>query len=297
MGISRLQPRTASQMIEPRDGFVSVNGLRFHYLEWGDTRHSPILLLHGGSAHAHWWDFFAHPLQNRYRLMALDLRGHGDSEWAAPKDYRLKMHAADVRGITEALGLRDLILIGHSFGGFVAMEYASRMSQRLAALVLIDSPPHISQRDARFLNALHKLPQPIYASPDEAARRFRLLPARSTAPPEMIAHVARHAIRQCDGGRWTLKFDRRSIANIQPVDLSHALAAIRCPILVVRGAHSRILPAAALAEFTRATPHAHLIEIADADHHIMLDQPAALTQAVDAFLATHVGRAQAPSTQ
>ncbi len=270
-------------MTTPRDGFVTVNGLRLHYLEWGDAGSPPMLLLHGGSAHAHWWDFFAVHMSDRYRLLALDLRGHGESEWAT-SDYSLEIHASDVRAFAEAFALRQLILIGHSFGGFVAMEVARDAREDLAALIVIDSRARISQRNTRYMEALRKLPHPVYASPEEAIRRFRLLPTPTSARREVIAHVARHGIRQIDGGSWTLRFDRRAIANTSPRDMSSALATIRCPVLVVRGANSHFLPAVELAEFAAAAPHAQAAEIADAHHHVMLDQPAALANAVSTFL-------------
>src|SRR3972149_2225422 len=87
--------------IEPRDGFVQVNGLRLHYLESGEPARPPVLLLHGGSAHAHWGELFAACLVDRYRVLALDLRGHGNSDWAEAGGFGLDRYTADVRSFAE----------------------------------------------------------------------------------------------------------------------------------------------------------------------------------------------------
>ena len=151
----------------------------------GRPRRPPILFLHGGSAHARWWDFVVQQLGDRFRCLALDLRGHGDSAWPVSLDYRLEAHAADVAAVIAALDLRRVALIGHSFGGFVAMACAPQRDSHLSGLVIVDSRARISDRSARFLDALRKLPHPSYASLDEAMRRFRLLPAAHAARPEL----------------------------------------------------------------------------------------------------------------
>ncbi len=167
----------------PRNGFVDTGAVRLHYVDWGEPGQPPVLLLHGGSAHARWWDFVAPHLAGRYRCVALDLRGHGDSGWPATLDYRLAAHAGDVAAVTEALDLRDVAVVGHSFGGFVAMAFAGGAGPCLSALVIVDSRVRISQRAARFLEALRKLPHPHYASVEDATQRFRLLPTAHSAPP------------------------------------------------------------------------------------------------------------------
>jgi pimeloyl-ACP methyl ester carboxylesterase len=265
------------------DGFVDTDAVRLHYVDWGSPRQPPVVFLHGGSAHARWWDFVVPHLADRYRCVALDLRGHGDSGWAA-RDYGLDAHAADVAALIAALGLRDVALVGHSFGGFVAMRFAPRALTSLSALVVVDSRPCISTRSARFLDALGKLPQARYASVDDAVRRFRLLPAATSARPGIVEHVVRHGIKPTGDGAWTLKFDRRAMGSTPAQDLSPALAAVRCPILAIRGQHSSIVSPAALVEFPSANPRAVTAEIPDAHHHLMLDQPEALARVIGQFL-------------
>jgi pimeloyl-ACP methyl ester carboxylesterase len=266
------------------DGVVEVNGVRLHYVDWGTPAQPPVLLLHGGSAHARWWDFVVPRLADRYRCVALDLRGHGDSAWPTTPDYGLAAHAGDVAAAIDALDLRDVALVGHSFGGFVAMAYAAAAPVRLAALVIVDSRARISARSARLLEALRKLPHPRYANLAEAERRFRLLPSATAARPDVLAHVIRHGMTRTPDGMWTLKFDRRALSGTAPQDLSPALAATRCPILAVRGEHSDVVSAAAMAEFPAANPRAVTAEVAGAHHHVMLDRPEALAHVIGQFL-------------
>jgi len=279
-------PDPRSPTVAPREGFVDVGTVRLHYVDWGHTDQPPVLFLHGGSAHARWWDFVVNPLADRYRCIALDLRGHGDSTWPAPPDYRLQTHAADVAAVIDALDLRAVAVVGHSFGGFVAMAFARAAAARLSALVIVDSRARITARSARFLEALRKLPHPRYASLEEAAQRFRLLPSATNAAPHVMAHVVRHGMVQSADGSWTLKFDRRAMADTPAQDLSPALAAIGCPILAIRGEHSEILSAAGLVEFQAANPRATTTEVSGAHHHVMLDQPDALARVIGEFLAT-----------
>jgi pimeloyl-ACP methyl ester carboxylesterase len=274
----------AAAHVMPSDGWFAHGALRLHYLDWGDPRRPPVVLLHGGSAHAHWWDFTLPYLIDRYRCIALDLRGHGDSGRPADGDYSLAAHAGDVLALCDALDLRRPALIGHSFGGFVSMLVAGRAPERLAALALVDSRARIGVRSARLLEALRKLPHPRWASREEAIARFRLLPAATNAAPEVLAHVARHGLAEDASGAWSLKFDRRALAGASAQDLGPHLAALRCPLLAVRATLSEIVSAEALAEYRAAAPHVELAEVADAHHHLMLDQPQALARVLGGFL-------------
>ncbi len=268
----------------PTDGWLAIGEQRLHYLDWGSRDRPAVLFLHGSAAHAHWWDFVIPPLADRYRCVALDLRGHGDSSSAPDGDYRLEAHAGDVAAVIAALELPGATLVGHSFGGLVAMLCAGQTAADLAALAVIDSRIGLSPRSIRLLGALRRFPPPRYATLDEALTRFRLLPADTTAPESVLRHVARHAVTPTADGSWVLKGDRRALGGANACDLSAGLAASALPLLVVRGGRSTVVDAAALAAFRTAAPQAELAEIAEAHHHIMLDQPAALTRLLGDFL-------------
>jgi pimeloyl-ACP methyl ester carboxylesterase len=271
-------------MVEPRDASLSVGKLRLHYLDWGDNGRPPMLLLHGGLAHAHWWDFLAPLMIDHYRVLALDLRGHGDSDWDEGADYAAEAHASDVLTFIREMNLDGVTLVGHSFGGQVAIKSAAQIDGSLAALVVIDSRTRIGERAARFMDSLRKLPQPLFPSFDEAVRRFRLLPIDHQTSPEVLRHIACRAVRQQGDGTWTFKFDRRAMVNTKTSDLTGELRALRCPLLVVRGAQSTLIPASVLDDFVEAAPHAQCDAIPDAHHHVMLDQPKALATVLHQFL-------------
>lgn len=271
-------------MVEPRDASLSVGALRLHYLDWGNNGRPPMLLLHGGLAHAHWWDFLAPLLTDRYRVLALDLRGHGDSDWDEAANYGVDAHAFDVSRFIRDLRLDGLTLVGHSFGGQVAIKVAAANEGQVAALIVIDGTTRIGARAARFMESLRKLPQPVYRSFEEAVQRFRLLPVDHQTSPEILGHMARHAVRRQEQGTWTFKFDRRAMVNTQPSDLTSELRALRCPLLVVRGAESRLIPASILDDFVEAAPHAECRAVLGAHHHVMLDRPRALATVMREFL-------------
>ncbi len=265
-----------------RDGTVRSGSVVLHYREWGTPKQRPLLFLHGGSAHARWWDYVVADLGD-YHCLALDLRGHGDSGWPDDGDYRLDTHAGDVAALVDALALDHVCVIGHSFGGFVAIRYAARHDPRLVGLVFVDNRTRIGARSARLLEALRKLPHPRFATIEEAIRRFRLMPSATTASPDVLAHVARHGMRRLPDGTWTLKFDRRALASTPAQDFTPVLHALTCPILAVRGADSAIVSPAALDAFRVAIPHVQTAEIAAAHHHVLLDQPRALAELIRRF--------------
>ena len=125
----------------PRDRFVDAHGLRFHYLEWGEAESPPIVLLHGFAQTCHSWDFVALSLCDRFRVVALDQRGHGDSDWAPDGDYTPEAYQSDLHAIVQELGLREIVLIGLSMGGRNAFTYASSHPERVRALVIVDAAP------------------------------------------------------------------------------------------------------------------------------------------------------------
>ena len=268
----------------PRQRRLAVNGLRVQCYEWGAAGAPAVVLLHGGSAHARWWDLFAPTLAEAYHVVAFDLRGHGQSQHADPPAYRIDDYVNDLAACVDVLGLDRFVLVGHSLGGFIAATYAGRSPERLAALIVVDSRMRISPAAMRYLDRLRHFPQLKYPDRETAIRRFRLLPAQTNAAPEVLAHVAEHAFVTLPDGRWTLRFDRTSLAAAAADDRLPTLRHLRCPILFVRGADSTLLPHDTFAKMLAAVPHAQGVEIPDAHHHVMLDNPPAFARALRTFL-------------
>lgn len=268
----------------PASRWISARGVRLHLLEWGDPAAPPLVCVHGAGAHAHWWAACAPRLAARFRLLACDLRGHGRSAPAPDGAYDVAAHAADLAAWTAALRLGPLHLVGHSLGGLIALAHAAAHPGAVLSLTCVDSPLRISPATAAYLARLARFPVVSFRSLEDAIRRFRLVPAATSATPAVLRHVATHALRRTPDGRWTRNGDRAALAGLAPVDLRPALRQLACPILLVRGAHSAVLPSGAFRRLAALVPHAACAEIPDAHHHVMLDQPGLFAATLISFL-------------
>lgn len=281
-------------MTEPSESGIerkfSSQGLRLNVVDHGGTG-SPVILLHGGSAHARWWDFVVPHLGADRRALALDFRGHGDSEWAAAGAYAISDYAADVRALIEAFDLQRPVLVGHSLGSFVALRYAVDHPADLSALVLVDGRATFGAAGSRYLRLLGMFSAAAYETPEEVVESFRPLPRETIAAPEVLAHVARHGVREVNG-RWTTKFDRASLAGHQAFDLRDRLADLDLPVLLVRGEQSTVVSAASARKLVAACRRGRLVEVAGCHHHVLIDRPDLLGQEIRAFLAPLTQRAK-----
>jgi pimeloyl-ACP methyl ester carboxylesterase len=142
------------------------------------------VLLHGGAAHAHWWDHIAPTLARECHVLALDLRGHGDSRWVAPPAYEIDDYVADLEAFVDTLDLARCVLIGHSLGGFIALAYALAHPEFLRSLIVVDIRARLGR--SRFMRLLQSMPAPIYADEQDLFQRFRLLPVETHARPELF---------------------------------------------------------------------------------------------------------------
>ncbi len=267
--------------LAPHSHFIKIREVTLHYWEWGSPTNPPLLLLHGGSAHAHWWDHIAADLARDYRVLALDLRGHGDSAWTTPPAYEIEDYVADLEGVIATLKLAPLSLVGHSLGGFIALTYATANAEALRALVVIDMGFRL--RQSRRLRLLSHLPAPIYQDEADLLDRFRLLPMETRTPSALLQHIARCSVCLLEDGRLTLKFDRATLIR-EPRDLASRLPHLTCPALFLRGSDSQNLSAATLAEMVALCPRARGLDIPDAGHHVFLDNSAAFLGTVRSFL-------------
>jgi esterase len=267
-----------------QDRVIDIDGLGLHYREWGHPQAPPLLLLHAGGCHAHWWNATAGRFSDRYRVIAPDLRGHGDSDRSVAGDYTFEAYASDVAAFVEALGLEDVQVVGHSLGGYVGLVYASRRPARLRALVITDM---LCELDGAALDRLRDAgnkPTPIFSSRAEAEARFRLQPPETVAPLEVLAELTAHAVTQTQDGRFTFKFDRRAM-GLPPVRAWDVAPSVTCPTLIVRGERSNLMPREHAERLAALFPDARLRQIAGAYHHVMLDDPHGFAAVLDDFLS------------
>ncbi|HXG05499.1 MAG TPA: alpha/beta hydrolase [Candidatus Binatia bacterium] len=265
----------------PRE--LVVRGLRLHLLEWGEPGRPALAFLHGGSAHAHWFDAVAPAFADRFHVVALDQRGHGLSAWPRPAAYATEDFAADLLGVLDGLGWERAVITGHSMGGHVAMAFAAWHPERVRALVVIDARPSIPEERLRRMQERARRPPRRHASREDAVAAFRLLPPETRADPALLAHLAEQGVAPRDGG-WAYRFDPDTARVRRPADGWRLLDRIPAPALVVRGEWSPILPRDLAAEMVAKMPRARLVEIPGTYHHLVLDDPAAFVRALDQFL-------------
>lgn len=269
-----------------RSVFVEVNGLELHYLDYGIEGAAPMLCVHGGAAHAHWFDFIASGFTPRFHVRALDLRGHGDSAWADPPVYTFRTYAEDIEALVQRLDLRDFVLVGHSMGGMAALKYAAMYPGRLGKLVVVDTRTLMGAERIAKMREFGARPASSYDTQAELVARYRLEPAGTQkASPDVIRHMALASGRQDPDGRWRHKFDRNVYVNFERLDGMPLWERIKMPALLVKGSLSDRIDAAMAEEIRKRAPQVEVVEVADADHHVMLDNPHGFVEALQGFLA------------
>ncbi len=268
-----------------------LHGVHLHGVHHGLAGRAKLVLLHGAGANAHWWDHLAPDLAERFHVIALDFRGHGDSDF--PEQLRAGAFSDDLDATLEHLSAPEAILVGHSLGAHVALEHAAR-SAKTPALILLEPARGASQSRLRATMLALTLGQ-SYPSREEAIRRFRFLPRAAHAESEMRRRIAAHSVRQEADGRFGFKFDPRWLGvppRGQPV-----LEDIRCPSLLLRGEESTLLTRDGALEIVSAIPDAQLVEIPGAGHQIHIDQPALVLRAMLEFLSRHGGDGGPPPSE
>lgn len=266
--------------------FATVGGVRMHYLDFGGS--GPVLLfVHGGQDHAHTWDFIAPAFTDSHRVFAVDLRGHGDSDWVSGGLYTALEHVIDLAGLGASLSSEPLRLVGHSFGSTVCLRWAGLQPSRVEMVAAIEGfgppPTHPSQVLPRaeylrdWVNVRVRQDsgagRRTYATVDEAARRIREVNPRLS--PELAGHLAAHGTRrQADGG-LTWKFDP-AVRQWAPYGLDRHEAVeiyslVTCRVLILRGLDSWVADPAAN-PLVQALPRRAVVDVASAGHWVHHDQ-------------------------
>jgi len=261
---------------------------RLHYLEWNPDAARTVVLLHGNSANAWWWDPVARATAPEFRLLALDQRGHGDSEWARPPAYSPGDYARDLTRLVEhaSSGREKPVVVGHSMGGLNVLAFARQSPNSARAAMAIDIAITSSQRRNRYLNRLKGLPVVNYPDLETAKARFRLMPEEGVIATEVVHEIAEKSLARTDDGRWTLKFDRESFLGGDGLAVLDTIKEIRIPLMLVRAERSRIMTPEGMESARVANPQVRLITIPDAHHHVILEKPDAVARAIEDFAAS-----------
>ena len=291
LDLVRWPPRTMRGMnpadfacMRARSRRLAVNGVDLHALEWGEPGRPALCFLHGGAAHAHWFDRVVPAFADRFHVLALDQRGHGASAWVDPPSYATEDFVSDLVALFDALGWRAATLVGHSMGGHNAIACAAWHPERVRALVVVDSRPAIPPERMAAMRDRGARPLKRHPSVEAAVGAFRLLPRETVADRAFLAHLARAGVVERDGG-WVFRFDPATYAVRKPVDGWTLAGGITAPTLVVRGELSPILPKEMAARLEATIPAARVVEIRGAYHHLVLDRPSEFAAVLDEFLS------------
>jgi len=271
--------------IEVQDKTVTLNGLRFHYRDWGNEGAQPLLLLHGYTSHARSWDSTAQAMRRHFRVLALDQRGHGETEWA--DDYRPERMVEDIDAFVRELRLRRFPLSGLSMGGRNAYSYAAQHPDTVERLVIVDIGPEIVASGSERIRQGVLAPD-VFDTPDEA---FFAARAANPRPPDAeLRHRIESNLMRRDDGRWTWRYDPALRSPDRPLPRPDSAAAwqsltrIACPTLLVRGAESDVLSVETAGRMLREIPDCRLVTVPHAGHSVPLDQPEGFIAAIEEFL-------------
>ncbi len=262
---------------------IDLDGVRITYRVWGKSDAAPVVLVHGGAAHAGWWDTTAPFLATDHLVMAIDLSGHGDSD-RRPL-YSLATWASEVMAVAAAESDQAPVVFGHSMGGFVALTAARDHGASLLGVAAIDSPVRELSAEAKawMVEGGHgDVPgTKVYPDRESVVARFRTLPEDTSSLPYVRDHLAADSVREVEGG-WTWKFDPRIFfsAQMEPEDL----AAADCEVALIRGERGMATTDITDLVAERLGGNVPVTLIPDAGHHIMLDQPIALIAVLQTLL-------------
>jgi pimeloyl-ACP methyl ester carboxylesterase len=264
---------------------IEVLGCPIHYLRWGDPKNPGLVLVHGGAAHAHWWSFLAPLLVRHYSVVAIDLSGHGDS--GRRESYPRRTWAEEVMAVSRSADfVSPPILVGHSMGGLVSIVTAALHGDDLAGAIIVDAPvrkpdpeSHEGQQGRSFKNPK------TYPDLKSAREHFRLVPPQPCENGFVLDFIAERSLRAVEGG-FTWKFDPNVFVLARAEAMHEHLANVRCRVALLRGELSYVVPPeTGEYMYQLLQRNAPLVEIPQAHHHLILDQPLAFIAALRALLA------------
>ena len=280
---------TTTAPAQPKSERVMINGLQLHYLDWGNAAAAPLVSVHGYTGSADAFNGFARHFRDRFHIVALDVRGHGESAWSPSGAYTYRDQAGDLAAFADRLGLGQFILLGTSMGGIIAMTYAMEHGERLRALVLNDIGPEVEHGSQRITQMVGSRPDEFATLDDAMAYRRAASPLIAGRSAADQRELALGVLRQRPDGEWGWKMDpayiRQRVERGAPVrpNLWSTLARLACPTLVVWGTDSDVLSEAQARRMVETLPKGELLAIPGVGHAPSLVEPASLAS-LEGFL-------------
>ena len=268
----------------PQDRFVNVNGLRLHYLDWGNESKQPLILLHGIGRVAHTFDHLAGHFSPNYHVIAVDMRGHGDSGWDANGAYLVEDYVKDIEGLAQQLRLRNIVIWGNSTGGRVAQVFAGMHPELVAGVISEDVGPERPREIADSgTRRMQQEDERGWASEEELLAELKAGNAR-TAEEVLRAYVKYGSKRRADG-RVIWKRDPKIANGFVPTELWRFVREIKSPIIYILGGRSTIVPAATQQQLKQTLPQVQIETLPGLGHYPSEENTKDFLVVVDKFLS------------
>lgn len=280
---------------EPTQHFIESQRLRLSYWDWGNEGAPLVLLVHGGRDHARSWDRIASAFRDDYHVIALDLRGHGDSEWSVGGAYSLPDNTLDLVRVIERVG-GPAHVIAHSYGGGVTLLAAGSYPEHFASLAVIEGTHSLNPRDVEMgpgwvqqwgdrLRSFEEMSPVVY--PDLAAAELRVREANPRLPHDFTPHLTEWAARPVEGG-YVWKYDwwvnARASMEIRREELPEFWAAIECPVVLLFARETHTAQRLDAEQFFQ---NASTVFIEESGHWAHHEQPEAVLAAIRPFFERH----------
>jgi len=266
-----------------QDRFVTANGLRLHYLDWGAPDKQPFIMLHGIGRVAHSFDHIAPRFSKDYHVIAIDMRGHGDSAWSPEGAYLVQDYANDLTAFVEQLNLRNVVLLGNSTGGRVVQVYAGTHPERVAKLVVEDVGPERTNEIASGFARRVQQEENGWASEDELVAS--LMRGGGTVSEELQRNYAHFGSKRRADGRIVWKRDPNLVKGFIPTELWDPVLKIRCPAIYILGGNSSIVPPPTQQKLRENLPAVQIVTMPKLGHYPHQEAPEDYIRIVQKFLA------------
>ena len=271
-----------SQQQPYADRFLTTNGLRLHYLDWGGGDRQPFIMLHGIGRVAHSFDHIAPRFAANYHVYAIDMRGHGDSGWSPEGAYLVEDYAKDLEAFVEQLNLRNVVLLGNSTGGRVVQVYAGMHPERVARLISEDvGPERPSDIAAAFAR---RVAQEDAGWASEAELADSLIRTRGRVSEELQRNYAHFGSKLRADGRVVWKRDPNLVKGFIPTDLWDYVNRIKAPTIYILGEASNIVPAATQQLLKTRLPNVEIVTMPGLGHYPHIEAPEDFLKLVEGFL-------------
>ena len=279
-------------MTEPSSNFASVNGVTLHYVDWGTpgglSDPPTLLLLHGDMRTSRSWDAVAQYLCQRFHVIALDSRGHGESEWP-DSGYSFAQRIDDLEVFADAIDLRSVVCVAHSTGGVVAAKLSERRPDIFSKLVLLEPMVVVTEAFQRMVSQRAVRPRRTWGSREEMYGYLKQHPMTGKWRDDVIRDVVAHESFELPDGRLDMKWANASMDWKEREgdyhDLRPTLRTLGKPIQFIVS-DSRADSFQDVAKIAEETADFSMLTIPDSGHNMYMDQPKLVAEAVVRFVSS-----------